>query len=121
MTGLTVTNIGTYRAEYTDLNGCRSTSADLIVSAQPSGNLYVYPNPSSGQFQVRFYNSANEQATISIYDQKGARVYSRVFNTTIPYTSLNVDISRLAAGKYLVEVVNSAGRRIGAKWIVVRR
>ncbi len=121
LTGLTVTNIGTYRAEYTDLNGCRSTSADLIVSAQPSGNLYVYPNPSSGQFQVRFYNSANEQATISIYDQKGARVYSRVFNTTIPYTSLNVDISRLAAGKYLVEVVNSAGRRIGAKWIVVRR
>ena len=119
LTGLTVTNIGTYRAEYTDLNGCRSTSADLFVTAQPSGNLYVYPNPNTGVFQVRFFNQTNEPGTVFVYNENGARVYSRRFTTTIPYTSVTVDISRLAAGKYLVEVVNSAGRRIGAKWIVV--
>jgi hypothetical protein len=119
LTGLTVSDIGTYRAEYTDLNGCRSSSADLFVTAQPSGNLYVYPNPNTGVFRVRFFNQANEKGTGSVFDEKGARVYKGTYTTTLPYTSLNVDISRLAAGKYLVEVVNSAGKRIGAKWIIV--
>jgi len=119
LTGLTVSDIGTYRAEYTDLNGCRSSSADLFVTAQPSGNLYVYPNPNTGVFRVRFFNQANEPGTVHVYNEIGARVYSQKFATTLPYTSVQIDISRLAAGKYLVEVVNSAGRRIGAKWIIV--
>ncbi|MEQ1678751.1 MAG: HYR domain-containing protein, partial [Chitinophagaceae bacterium] len=119
LTGLTVSDIGTYRAEYTDLNGCRSISADLFVTAQPSGNLYVYPNPNTGVFRVRFFNQTNEPGSVLVYNENGARVYNQKFTSTLPYTSVLVDISRLAAGKYLVEVVNSAGRRIGAKWIIV--
>jgi hypothetical protein len=95
------------------------TSADLVVSGQASGNLWVYPNPNNGQFQVRFFNSANELATINIFDEKGSRVYSRSFTTTTPYTRLDVDISRMPASRYLVEVLNSQNKRIGAKWIVL--
>jgi hypothetical protein len=119
--GLTVDNIGTYRAVYTDPNGCVTTSADLIVSGQASDNLYVYPNPSNGQFQVRFYNSANEAVSVTIYDDKGAKVYSRGLVTTISYTKIDVDISRLPEGIYMVEVMNAAGKRIGVKKIIKQR
>jgi hypothetical protein len=121
LAGLGVDNSGSYRAVYTDPNGCVSTSADLLLSGAASGNLYVYPNPNNGQFQVRFYNEPNEKATVNIYDEKGTNVYSRSFTTTVAYTSLNIDISNMPAGKYLVEVVNSVGRRVGAKWVIAYR
>lgn len=121
LSGLRVENIGTYHTVYTDLNGCVAISSDLTVGSQPSSNLYVYPNPNPGRFGIRFYNSSNESATINIYSENGSRMYSRLFTTTVPYTRIgDIDISRLASGKYLVEVVNSAGNRIGAKWIVMR-
>ncbi len=106
---------------YTDPNGCVATSADLIVSGQASDNLYVYPNPNNGQFQVRFYNSANEAVSVIVYDDKGAKVYSRGLVTAISYTKIDVDISRLPAGIYMVEVMNTAGKRIGVKKIIKQR
>ncbi|MGB3006562.1 MAG: HYR domain-containing protein, partial [Chitinophagaceae bacterium] len=118
LAGLTVNDIGTYKVTYTDPNGCVRTSADLVVSGQASGNLYVYPNPNTGLFEVRFFNLPNEMATVSVYDSKGARVYRKALTTTITYTSIGIDISSLPGGNYLVEVVNSTGRRIGAKWII---
>lgn len=118
LTGLTVDNIGTYRAVYTDPNGCVVTSAEVAVTAQPSGQLYVYPNPNKGIFQVRFYNAANEAASVVIYDESGARVFSRAFVTIIPYSKIDVDISRMPAGRYVAEVINATGKRIGTKLIV---
>ena len=118
LSGLTVDNLGTYRAVYTDLNGCVSTSADVTLTGQPSNNLYVYPNPNTGVFQVRFYNVVNEAASVIIYDAKGARVFVQKFTTGTPYSSMNIDISRSPAGVYIVEVVNAAGKRIAAKRIV---
>jgi HYR domain/Secretion system C-terminal sorting domain len=118
LSGLTVDDLGTYRAVYTDLNGCVSTSADVTLTGQPSGNLYVYPNPNTGVFQVRFYNTVNEAASVIIYDEKGARVFVQKFTTGTPYSKLDINISRSPAGTYLVEVVNGAGKRIAAKRIV---
>ena len=121
LSGFTVDNAGTYRSVYTDLNGCVAISADINVISQPSANLYVYPNPNNGRFEIRFYNASNEVATMNIYTTLGSRIYSRSFTTTIPYTRIgDIDISRFSNGKYLVEVINSSGKRIGTKWIVTK-
>ncbi len=120
--GLTVDDIGTYKVVYTDANGCVNTSADLVVSGQPTDKLYVYPNPNDGQFQVRFYNQPNESATIRVFDAKGAKVFEQVAVTTTAYTRIDVDLGpTIASGVYVVEAVNSSGKRVGAKQIVVRR
>jgi hypothetical protein len=118
---VTVDGAGTYRAVYTDPNGCTSTSADFVVSANPSEFLYIYPNPNNGQFNVRFYNLDNESVTVMVYDAKGAKVYQQKVTTTLPYTNIQIDLNRARAmGVYLVEVVNAAGKRMGAKRILVR-
>ncbi len=118
LSGLTVDNLGTYKVVYTDPNGCVSTSADVTLTGQPSNNLYVYPNPNTGVFQVRFYNTVNEAASVIIYNERGQRGYVQKFTTGTPYSSINIDISRSPAGIYIVEVVNAAGKRIAAKRIV---
>jgi hypothetical protein len=116
---LTVDDAGSYTCTYTDLNGCSKTSDAMVVTAEPSDKLYVYPNPNLGNFHVRFYNAPNEAATVNIYDFKGAEIYSKGVITTLPYTQIDVDLSNMPAGTYLVEVFNSAGKSIGAKKVNV--
>lgn len=122
LSGLTVDDIGTYNLVYTDPNGCVGTSANVVVTGLASDKLWVYPVPNNGTFQVRFYNQANESATIRVFDEKGAKVYERAVVTNLAYTRLDVILGPAAAdGTYLVELVNSAGKRVGAKKIIVRR
>ncbi len=119
--GLTVDDIGTYTVRYTDLNGCVSVSNAITVSGATSDNLYVYPNPNFGQFSIRFFNQPGESATITIFDAKGARVYQRQMVTTTAYTKLDVDLGPTSSsGVYIVEVLNSAGKVMGAKKVIVR-
>ena len=121
-TGLSVDDIGTYKVTYTDANGCSATTSDLVVSGQASDNVWIYPNPNNGVFQIRFFNTPNETATVSVFDSKGAKVYERANVTTTPYSSLSVDLGpTVASGTYIVVVNNSAGKKVGAKRIVVRK
>jgi len=122
MTGLTVDDIGTYKVVYTDPNGCVATSADFVISGQPSNKVWVYPSPNNGQFQVRFFNQPNESVTVRVFDSKGALVFENEEVTTTPYSSLDVDLGpTISSGVYLVVVNNSAGKKMGAVRIVVRR
>ena len=116
---LTVDDAGSYTCTYTDLNGCVKTSATMVVTGQPSDKLYVYPNPNTGHFFVRFFNSANEPVTVNIYDFKGSKVYSKAVVTVLPYTEISVDLSNVPAGNYLVNVFNSSGKIIGSKKVSV--
>ncbi|MBK7560368.1 MAG: T9SS type A sorting domain-containing protein [Chitinophagaceae bacterium] len=98
-----------------------STTNAITVSGAPSGNLYVYPNPNFGQFSVRFFSQAGESATISVYDAKGAQVFQRQMVTTTAYTKLDVELGPTTnSGVYLVEVLNSTGKVMGSKRVIVR-
>jgi hypothetical protein len=119
---LTVADIGNYRVVYTSPAGCVGTSADLAVTGLATPNLYVYPNPNRGQFTVQFYNQSNEEVTLRIIDAKGALVYQRKYATTLPYTNINVNLADgriLTAGVYVVVVLDSSGKQIGTRRIIV--
>lgn len=121
LSNLTVDNIGTYRTVYTDPNGCVSTSGNVIVSGQASDNLWVYPNPNQGRFEVRYYNQLNEQLTLHIYNALGQPIYQQAFTTGTAYTKLAVDFgNRFTEGVYIVEVINALGKKVGSKRIIVR-
>ncbi|HUR66211.1 MAG TPA: HYR domain-containing protein, partial [Chitinophagaceae bacterium] len=115
LSGITVDGIGTYKLTYTDLNGCVRTSSDIVVTGQPSNNLYIYPVPNNGQFQVRFFNQPGESATVRVFDAKGSKVYEKATVTTTAYTKIEVNLGpAIADGVYVVELVNAAGNRVGA-------
>jgi hypothetical protein len=120
--GLTVDDIGTYRVVYTDPNGCVRASSDLVVSGQPSDNMWVYPNPNNGQFQVRFFNQDNETATVRVFDSKGAKVFETEAVLLTAYYAVEVDLGpTISDGVYIVVANNSAGKKMGARRIIVRR
>jgi hypothetical protein len=112
---LTVDDIGSYTLTYTDLNGCKQTSAAMVVTGQSSDRLWVYPNPNTGVFQVRFFNSTNEQVNVNIFNSAGQKVFSKAMTTGVAYSRIDVDISNLAADIYTAQVVNSAGKIVGSR------
>ncbi|MBL7748097.1 MAG: T9SS type A sorting domain-containing protein, partial [Chitinophagaceae bacterium] len=121
ITPVTVEGIGTYRAVYTDPNGCVITSNDYLMNGTPSENLWVYPNPNKGFFEARYYNQTGEPATIMVFNAAGQLIYQRAFTTRLTYSSIVVDLTTRSytAGVYIVKVVNSSGRELAAKKVVV--
>jgi PKD-like domain/Secretion system C-terminal sorting domain/Pregnancy-associated plasma protein-A/CARDB len=117
---LGVDDIGTYTSRYTDPNGCVSISSSIALRGQAGENLWVYPNPNQGEFVVRYYNQDNESLTLNIYNSLGQRILQQVFATTTAYTSMNINLgSGLSDGVYIVEVVNSAGKQVGTKRVII--
>lgn len=124
ISGISVDQTGLYRVSYTDVNGCTSNSPDLVISAMPSLEMFVAPNPNTGQFSIRVFNQQNEELMLRIFDAKGGLVYARKVTTGPPYTNIQVDLQKMGippAGVYHAVLFNAEGRRLGMKQLVVYR
>ena len=121
LSNLSVDNTGTYYAVYTAPNGCMVTSGSVTVSVTSSSDLFVYPNPSNGTFQVRVYTQ-NQPLVLTIYDTKGAMVYQRNMTTgTAAYSRMDVNLPTAAAGHYVLDVRDATGKMVGMKQIFIWR
>jgi hypothetical protein len=109
-----VDGMGVYTLRVTDVNGCTSTSNSAVVKDSASGKCFIYPNPSSGTFQVRYYSVANNVLPrgIVIYDAKGDRVLSQNYTIGRPYDRMDVDMRAYGKGLYWVEIVDRNGNRM---------
>ncbi len=115
-----VDGLGTYTVMVEDVNGCTNTSAGLTIRDSVSDILYVYPSPSNGAFNVRYYSNTTGARSLNVYDNKGARIYTKLYTITGPYTNLPVDIPNLSRGIYTVELADRNGKRIKTGRILIQ-
>jgi hypothetical protein len=109
-----VDGLGDYTLRVTDVNGCTSTSGKITISDSSSGRVFIYPNPNTGLFQVRYYSSFNTIAPrgINVYDARGKRVLTQSYAISAPYSRMEVDLSNHGSGLYMIEVVDVDGNRL---------
>lgn len=70
-------------------------------------DLFVYPNPSNGRFQIELKESGcYDWVEVYVYDNKGILIKSQKFVGTI-----DVDISNYPAGVYLLRIIRDKGER----------
>ncbi len=124
----TVDSIGTYQVTVTDGNGCVGTSNSLVIGTEASDRLWIYPNPSSGVFQVRLFyrigNVINDKRVVSVYTSNGDLVARKEFaldNVTNPYLKMEFDLSRSAPGTYVVKVADRFSGQIVSGLLVIAR
>jgi subtilisin-like proprotein convertase family protein len=120
-----VDQLGLYQAQVTDVNGCVSLSNELEITAEAGDRLWIYPNPTSGQFQVRlFYNdNVAERRTITIYNQLGQVMTSKHFDLvsgTAPYLQMDFDLGHLPRGIYVVKVAHQFTGKVTSGLVVLQ-
>ncbi len=121
LTQIGIDDLGTYSVIYTSPAGCTTTSAPIVITGTESNNLWVYPNPNRGIFQVRFFNQSNEPATVQVFNAAGQKVYEeKVITGAQTYSQIQVDLGLKANGVYIVRLVNGSGKILGAKRIIVQ-
>ncbi|HEY6062751.1 MAG TPA: T9SS type A sorting domain-containing protein, partial [Chitinophagaceae bacterium] len=116
---------GSYRATVTDVNGCVNSSNIVTIGSEASGRLWIYPNPNTGQFEVRLYYNGvmAERRIVRIYSMGGQLVAQKEFDLvsgTHPYLSLKFDLGIQSAGTYLVKVVDRNAKQITSGLVVLQ-
>jgi len=120
-----IDGLGNYAATVRDVNGCVNTSNVLTIGAEASDKLWIYPNPTSGAFQIRYYHAGdmNEKRIISVYNTAGQLVATQTFNltfTSAPYLRMDVDLSGAARGTYVVKVPHEYSGKIVSGLVLVQ-
>lgn len=121
MLEVNVDQLGDYTVRVTDVNGCSSLSSSLTIADSVNSNLFIYPSPNTGQFQVRYYSSTNDvlPRMLTIYDSKGARVFSKTYTIGRPYERMDVDMRNHGKGIYIVELSDRNGTRLKTGRVVI--
>jgi hypothetical protein len=117
-----VDGMGDYQLRVTDVNGCTSISNTITIKDSASGRCYIYPNPTSGIFQVRYYSAAGNvlPRSLTIYDAKGDRVYTKFYTIGRPYDRMDVDMRAYGKGLYWVEIGDLNGNRLTMCRVVIQ-
>lgn len=118
-----IDHLGTYKLTVTDVNGCFNTSNLVTISDSLSGRVFIYPNPNSGLFQVR-YNPVHNNVTpygINILDALGKRISSQNYTLGTAYAPMYVNLGNYSTGVYWVEVVDVDGNRLAMGRVEILR
>ena len=110
-----IDGLGDYTLKVKDVNGCENTSNLVSITDSVSGKVFIYPNPNSGQFQVRYHSVINNTGLprgINIYDARGKRIATKTYSIGAPYGRMDVDLRNHGTGVYWIEVVDVVGNRL---------
>ncbi len=117
---VTGANLGSYSVTVSNAANCSNSSQALNISDSVSSRLFVYPNPSTGRFNVSYYSSAAGQFGINIYDSKGAKVYEKTYNVSPGYQPMPVVINRNSKGIYRLVLTDKNGKKIAVENILLQ-
>lgn len=99
-----------YRLRQIDFNNASSFSNVVSIDFSEAGGMRIFPNPvTSGMVNISIQSKTTGPADCKIYDSNGKLVgKSGVFLESD--NPLNVDVSNLTAGMYVLEIVKGGER-----------
>jgi Ig-like domain CHU_C associated/Secretion system C-terminal sorting domain len=115
--------LGNYTLKVSNANGCVGTSNVVSISDSAQQKMFVYPNPSTGKFQVRYLSDVNNLSPrkIVIFNAAGAKVYTASFVMFGGYTAMNIDLTSVASGIYYIHLMDNDGKQLATERIFIRR
>ena len=80
-----------------------------LEEAKKKVNVELFPNPTEGNFELSLNGPLGETSNVEIYSVSGSRVYTASMNTKGNYGQMNIDLSHVDAGMYIVKIVSENG------------
>ncbi|RXR20701.1 T9SS type A sorting domain-containing protein [Flavobacterium amnicola] len=97
------------------LNLC-STAAPLSTQDFEFADFSISPNPSNGNFNVKFSSVSSNGITINVHDMRGRQVYEKSYTSNGAFNQ-DISLNNVEAGIYLVSIVEG-NKKIVRKIIV---
>lgn len=88
-------------ANYALVTGIKQTTLNEISK--------IYPNPANTILQLEIQSKQNSSITLNIIDMKGSLLDTKIISTTKGILSTTFDVSKLAAGNYLLNLYDEEG------------
>lgn len=108
-----------YRLKQFDFNGTSAEAGRVSVQIDPEkGVLQIIPNPVSNACTVTWTSVANHQYAMSIHDARGTVVRSRNYVGWDGITRVDLDLSDLAPGVYMMRVFGAEGEVLVSKLLI---
>lgn len=122
LTGIDLDKLGSYTVTVTNTSGlpCSNTSSAVVIGDSATAKLFILPNPNNGDFDVVYYSAGTTTYTLSIFDSKGAIVYTKSYNISSPYQRMDVDIRQHGKGIYQVVLTDRTGKRAAVGRVLIQ-
>lgn len=98
------------------LNIC-ANALPLEVAENTFQDFAIYPNPSNGEFTIKFNSLTSEKVTINVHDIRGREMFQKSYDNLGAF-SQNINLNTVEEGVYLVTI--SEGARKIVKRIVIQ-
>ena len=82
------------------------------ISENTIGDIYLYPNPTTGFFNITTNNAKFKEVMISVFDIQGKEVYSVSDKNSSPNYNKQINLEGLAKGLYYIKLNTDAGVKI---------
>ncbi len=115
---LPAVNIIYYRLKMLDIDGKFSYSN--VVPVRINGNFsnaLVYPNPSRNKLVIKLSVPLAEAGNLCVTDLSGRMLMQQ--NVSATQTAIDLDVSRLPAGRYFIRISNS-GNLIRQSFVIIK-
>ncbi len=122
LAGIDLDDLGSYTVTITNTTGlaCSNTSAALAISDSATSKIFILPNPNDGEFDVVYYSAGSSNYTLTLFDGKGAMIYSRPYSISSPYQRMHVNIKQHGRGIYQVVLTDKSGKRIANGKVLIQ-
>jgi len=109
-----------YRLRMTDNDGHFTYSKIVWFDRNPAPlTLHIFPNPAASGLNISFDQHTPGPVTITITDMNGVRVFKQTKNLVTGRASINVDVSRLSSGSYILSLTSASGT-VQQKFIIAQ-
>ena len=96
------------------LNIC--STAPLTTNENELQDFVIYPNPNTGNFNIKFNSTSGNGIAINVYDLRGRQVFNKTYQNTGLFDQ-NIQLDNVQAGVYLV-TVQEGDKKVVKKIIV---
>ena len=119
----TIDDLGSYSLKVTNTNGCVGTSNIISISDSAQEKIFIYPNASTGKFQVRYYSNTTDlkPRKMLIFDAAGRNIYTASFVMFASYTTMNVNLSFVSNGIYVIHLLDNDGKHLVTEKVLIQK
>jgi hypothetical protein len=93
-----------YRLKQTDYDGDYTYSDIRMVIIDTEIPVMIYPNPAHSDMYIQVFSTAEEKITLTLYDNKGSKVYENFYTLSKGNNQIKLDIEYLNNSPFILRV-----------------